>query len=115
MVTQARRRLSQASRRMGGELFAELADCRQPTIRLQVQDGFQVASASQDGVDRPFGEDGQRLQCCMTGLLRFAKLRKRRGEIQAGKRSVGWPSTRPSGSVVQADRLPRVNDGTLRV
>jgi hypothetical protein len=51
----------------------------------------------------------------MTGLLRFAKLRKRRGEIQAGQRSVGWPSTRPGGGVVQADRLPRVNGGTLRV
>jgi hypothetical protein len=31
----------------------------------------------------------------MTRLLRFAKLRKRRGEIEAGKRPVGWPSTRP--------------------
>jgi hypothetical protein len=51
----------------------------------------------------------------MTRLLRFAKLRKRRGEIEAGKRLVGWPSTRSGGSVVQVDRLARMDGGTLRV
>src|SRR4029453_3203927 len=88
---------------------------RQPPIWLHVQDDVEIASAPQDRVDRPLREDGQRLQCFMTRLLRFAKLRKRRGEIKASKRSVGWPSTRPGGSVVQADRLPRMDDGTLRV
>src|SRR5215217_3048387 len=51
----------------------------------------------------------------MTRFLWFAKLRKRRGEIEAGKRLVGWPSTRSGGSVVQADRLARMDSGTLRV
>src|SRR5215216_3116843 len=103
-VPQATWRLCQASFRAGGlQLFAELTDCRQPLIWLHVQDALEITSASHDRVDGPFGEDGQCLQCCMTRLLRFVKLRQRRGEIEAGKRSVGWPSTRPSGSVVQAD------------
>src|SRR5215217_5275874 len=51
----------------------------------------------------------------MTRLLRFTKLRKRRGEIEAGKRLVGGPSTRSGGSVVQADRLARMDSGALRV
>jgi hypothetical protein len=93
--------------------LAELADCRQLSIWLYVQDGFKIASASHDGVDRSFGGDRQCLQCCLTGLLRLAELGKRGGEIEAGQRSVGGPSTRPGGSVVQADRLPGMNDGTL--
>src|SRR5918993_5726822 len=90
---------TQASFSTGGlELLAELADCRQPPIWLHVQDDLEIASAPQDRVDRPFREDGQRLQCRVTRLLRFANLRQRRGQIKAGKRSVGGPSTRPRGS-----------------